>query len=415
MSDAIKDAERTILGAILIDNRAMSTAALTAHDFADPVHRAIFAAMHAIDERAQPIDLVTVRHELGGRIPAAEIAALVDGLPRIENVAPWAKLVRAASQNRQLREALTIAAEKADPDEQIAAALRAIESNDVRARDHTVPIYTAAKAAFDSFEQLAGAKGMIGRPTGFGQLDAILSGLNNGELIVVAGRPGMGKSALAVQMARGSSARCLIVSLEMSQKQIARRMISSAAQVNQRAIQFGLREHQWQALAKAAADVCGLPMWINTSANTVGGIRRAARTIPNLELIVVDYLQLMEGKGPNRQEAVASISRGLKQLAVDLQVPIIALSQLSRPADTRKDKRPQLTDLRESGAIEQDADVVILIYREEAHNPTDANKGRAEIIVAKQREGDTNTVRLNWDKTTTRFFEDQEPEQESML
>lgn len=426
----IVSTERALLGAILVSPTVLRVLDLQVSDFFSAANAVIYRAILDLEADEAPIDLVTVKNRLaasqslglaGG---VAGLAGLTDGVPSTESAGHWAKIVREASRRRRLDARLRAALDAADASDAIKQSEAAVSEwqADAGNLEATRPISEMVKDAFETLERLADTSkdGIAGLSTGFKALDAILCGLKPGELILLAARPAMGKTSLAMQMVRRSSARSLVISLEMSGGAIVRRLMATEAEVNQRAIPSGLRTSQWNSLAKSAVDLRSAPIWINERAHALRAIRRAARGVTGLELIVVDYLQLMESekaeRHSNRQEQVAAFSRGLKRLAQDLGVPIIALSQLSRPAD-RKDKRPQLTDLRESGALEQDADAVILIYREEVHNPTDANRGRAEIIVAKQREGDTGTVKVNWDKTTTRFFEDPEPEpeQESLL
>jgi len=400
-----EQAEKAILGAIIVNPALIRSCGVWASHFGSALNRDIFAAMTALEDANSPIDLVTLR-KASPRIPVEYLAGLVDGLPALDNIGSWVAIVKGDAELRRIKRGLEAAANADTPESQIAAASAVLDGG---AAPSLAPmrIGETVKAAFASFEAIATGGGMIGLPSGLASLDRIICGFRPGDFVVLAARPGVGKSALGMQIVQGSRARSLVVSLEMSRLALVRRMLASASGVNQRSIPFGLRESQWQSLAGAGTDAYSAPIWIDTAATTVSAVKRSARSIPGLQLIMVDYLQLMEGKAESRHAEVAGISRGLKRLAEDTGVVVLALSQLSRPAE-RKDKRPQLTDLRESGAIEQDADIVMLIYREEVNNPTDTNTGRAEIIVAKQREGDTGTVRLNFDKTITRFFEDQE-------
>lgn len=418
--------EKALLGAVMLHPECIHeaiAAGVARVDFALPHHALVWTTIVSLEEAGKAVSLPSVRRESG--TDPVFLSGLLDSvLFKVTHaeVRHIARAVADAGRRRRLGEALRKAAEADSPEAQLEAATAAVGAHaGPGAGLETRHVGDLAKASFASFEALAHTGAMIGLSTGFRDLDRILCGLRAGDLVLVAARPAMGKTSFALQLSRGSLARTLIVSLEMSGLALVRRLIAAEAQVNQRAIQYGLRKEQWDRLAQASTAVFGLPLWINERASTVGSIRSAAKRLEGLGLIVVDYLQLMEepSSRENRQQQVAAVSRGLKRLAQDLGVPIIALSQLSRPADQRKDKRPQLTDLRESGALEQDADVVMMIYREEVHNPTDHNAGRAEIIVAKQRDGDTGTVKLMWDKTTTRFFEEEPetytPTQESLL
>lgn len=410
--------ERSIVGAALIAPATLHAARLEPSDFDDPQLAAAWSGILEVEASGRAVDLVSLRRVRPG-LPVEWLAGLTDGLPRVSPavVGAWADDLRAVRASSRLAVALAKAGQAGSLGEQLKAAEEAVAAATRESANRSARhIGTLTRDVLAGFERLAEHGAASGLLTGFKGIDAILCGLRPGELIIIAGRPGMGKSSLASQVVTRSAARTLFVSLEMSGAAICRRMVASEAEVNQRAIQYGLRERQWHRLTAAFGAIHKMPIWIDESASTVGAIRSSARRLEKIELIVVDYLQLMEGdggRGANRQEQVAGISRGLKKLASELHVPIVALSQLSRPADQRKDKRPQLTDLRESGALEQDADVVLLIYREDAHNPTDDNRGKVDLIVAKQRDGDTGTVKLRWEKSYTRFDDEPtEPEAE---
>ncbi len=271
------------------------------------------------------------------------------------------------------------------------------------------------KESFRTIDQLSQSKDLVtGLPTGFVDLDEKTSGLQKGDLVIVAARPAMGKTSFCLNVAQNASLRAGetigLFSLEMSKEQLVLRMLCADARVDAHRLRTGkLQEKDWTRLAKAYADLSNSRIYIDDSAMvTPLEMRAKCRRLKaehGLGLIIVDYLQLVTGSGriENRQQEISSISRSLKGLAKELAVPVIALSQLSRAPEARTDKRPQLSDLRESGAIEQDADIVMFIYREEEYKQTDENRGIAEIIIGKQRNGPTGTVKLAFIKEFTRF------------
>ncbi len=423
------EAERTVLGAVLVDNAAFNSAAeiLTRDDFYRESHRRIFDAMAALAERSQPIDLVTLKDELNREAAleaaggAAYLGSLVDGIPRVTNVEQWSRIIKEKSVLRNLIHAGNRIVQSCYEGEDEAAALldraeKAIfDIAERRIRAGFVGIREIVKESFRTIDQLSQSKELVtGLPTGFVDLDEKTSGLQKGDLIILAARPAMGKTSLCLNVAQNASARSGetvgIFSLEMSKEQLVLRMLCSDGRIDSHRLRTGnLQEKDWARLAKAYADLSASKIFIDDSATlTPLEMRAKCRRLKaehGLGLIVVDYLQLVSGGGrvENRQQEISSISRSLKGLAKELSVPVIALSQLSRAPEARTDKRPQLSDLRESGAIEQDADIVMFIYREEEHKPTDENRGIAELIIGKQRNGPTGSIRLAFIKEFTRF------------
>jgi replicative DNA helicase len=284
-----------------------------------------------------------------------------------------------------------------------------------RIRQGFIGIREIVKESFRTIDQLSQSKDLLtGLPTGFQDLDARTSGLQKGDLIIVAARPAMGKTSLCLNVAQHASKKAGetvgVFSLEMSKEQLVLRMLCADARVDAHKLRTGnLQEKDWARLAKAYAELSNSRIFIDDSATlTPLEMRAKARRLKaehGLGLLIVDYLQLVSasGRAENRQQEIASVSRSLKGLAKELSIPVVALSQLSRAPEARTEKRPQLSDLRESGALEQDADVVMFIYREEEYKPTDENRGIAEIIIGKQRNGPTGTVKLAFIKEFTRF------------
>ena len=423
------EAERTVLGSVLVDNAAFNSAAevLTRDDFYREAHRRIFDAMAALSERSQSIDLVTLKEELGRASAleaaggAAYLASLVDGLPRIVNVDQWSRIIKEKAVLRNLIHASNRIVQSCYAAEDDASVIldRAEKSifdiAERRIRQGFVAIKEIVKGSFRTIDQLSQSKDVVtGLPTGFVDLDEKTSGLQKGDLIIVAARPAMGKTSLCLNIAQNASQRTGetvgVLSLEMSKEQLVLRMLCADARVDAHRLRTGnLGEKDWARLAKAYADLSASKIFIDDSATlTPLEMRAKCRRLKaehGLGLVIVDYLQLVTGAGriENRQQEIASISRSLKGLAKELECPVMALSQLSRAPEARTEKRPQLSDLRESGAIEQDADVVMFIYREEEYKATDENRGIAEIIIGKQRNGPTGTVRLAFIKEFTRF------------
>src|SRR5688500_15013125 len=383
--------------------------------------------MSALAERSQPIDLVTLKDELikgsalegvGG---AAYLAALLDGVPRITNVEHWSRIIKEKAVLRNLIHASTRIVQECyeaedDPALLLDRAEKAIfDIAEHRIRQGFVGIREIVKESFRTIDQLSQSKELVtGIPTGFVDLDEKTSGLQKGDLIIVAARPAMDKTSFCLNVAQYASLKTGetvgIFSLEMAKEQLVLRMLCSDARVDSHRLRTGnLQEKDWARLAKAYADLSASHIFIDDSSTlTPLEMRAKCRRLKaehGLGMVVVDYLQLMSGAGrtENRQQEIAAISRSLKGLAKELSVPVVALSQLSRAPETRTEKRPQLSDLRESGGLEQDADIVMFIFREEEYKASDENRGIAEIIIGKQRNGPTGTVRLAFIKEFTRF------------
>ncbi len=422
------EAERSILGAILLDNQVCNQAIelLRRDDFFLDSHRRIFDKMIALTERIMPIDLITLSDELrragefeqiGG---ATYIASLIDGVPRTDTIEPYAKLVKSKSMLRKLitasNQVIALAFEEEDEADMIVdkAEQMIFQIAEDRARQGFQYVGDVAHRRLEQIEQMAGRPEMItGVPTGFTDFDRMTSGLQRQELIVIAARPSMGKTALALNMAQYASKNANVVgifSLEMSAPQLVSRLLCSEARVDAHRLRTGyLNREEWARLADGLRRLCETKVFIDDTPGVgVLEMRAKSRRLKaehGLDLLIIDYLQLMAGRGriESRQQEVSQISRDLKILAKELDVPVIALSQLSRAPEQRSEHKPQLSDLRESGAIERDSDVVCFIYREELYNPTDENQGKAELIVGKQRNGPTGSIELAFLKEFTRF------------
>jgi replicative DNA helicase len=424
------EAERSVLGAILIENTAINRAQeiLRQEDFYREPHRKIFKVMADLSERTTAIDPVTVKEELSraGDLEAvggpAYIASLVDGVPRSANVEYYARIVKEKSMLRNLIEAggriVSTAYEASqDPDDILDQSERLIfQIAQDRLREGFVSMRTIADQSLKAIERLAESRELItGLPTGYRQLDEYTSGLQPADLIVLAARPGMGKTSFALNVAQHAGlpggGRVGIFSLEMTREQLFLRMLTGLARVDSHRLRTGrLTKEDWKQLTKAFGELAAGNIFIDDSAGiSVLEMRAKSRRLKlerGLDLVVVDYMQLIRSRSrfENRQQEMSEISRSLKELAKELNVPVIAVSQLSRAPEQRGEKgRPQLSDLRESGAIEQDADVVLLLYREEMYKPTEENRGIAKVIIAKQRNGPTAEFDMAFIREYTRF------------
>jgi len=428
------EAEKSVLGAILIHNEAFNHAAelIDSRDFFRDAHRRIFDKMVALSERNDAIDLITLKDELqrAGELEEvggpAYIASLADGVPRSANVEHYARIVKEKATlrsvihaaNRILADAYTA---EEDADLILDGAEKAIfEIAEDKIREGFTPLRDLVQSSFATIEKLQQHKGLVtGVPTGFVDLDEMTSGLQPSDLVLVAARPSMGKTSFVLNIAQhiGTQTEMTVgfFSLEMSKEQLFMRMLTSEARIDAHRFRSGyLNEKDYGRLSHALGTLAEARVFIDDTASIgVLEMRAKARRLQaehGLHLLVIDYIQLMQGRGrfESRQQEIASISRSLKGLAKELKIPIVALSQLSRASETRSDHRPQLSDLRESGALEQDADVVMFIFREEQYRTDDGQpnteaEGTAEIIIGKQRNGPVGTVKLAFIKEHTRF------------
>jgi replicative DNA helicase len=425
------EAESSVLGGILLENEAVNQVLelLRPEDFYRESHRKVFRAIVELSDRSEPVDLITLsdclknRGELEAVGGTAYLASLADFVPTAANISHYARIVREKSILRSLITTATEIAtrgyeEQGNVDEFLDSAEKVIfDISEKKIKASFVAVGDMIKDTLKTVEKLYERKEMVtGVPTGYDDLDKLTAGLQPSELIIVAGRPGMGKTSFALNIAANAAftgAGVAVFSLEMAKEQLVLRMLCSEARVNSSKVRSGyLGERDFPQLAKAAGRLHEAPIYIDdTPAISVLELRAKARRLvrdrsKKIGLIVVDYLQLMRGMGTasNREQEISEISRSLKALAKELSVPVIALSQLNRRVEDRGDRRPMMSDLRESGAIEQDSDVIIFIYRDEVYNKSDeSKKGLAEIIVAKQRNGPIDTVTLTFLNEFTRF------------
>lgn len=432
------EAEQSVLGSMLLDKEAVAVAVdgLKPEDFYLDAHKEIFEAMVDIFDRGEPVDLVTVVEELRQRTTldavggVSYITDLSMTVPSTANIKYYVAIVEEKSILRRLISACNeIIKESYEAKEDIDIIVDHAEKKifQVSQRNTTSdfePIKDILLDTYTKIEELSKNKGkIIGIPTGFVDLDQKTSGLHPSDFILVAARPSMGKTSFVLNVAQHAALRAdvptAIFSLEMSKDQLVQRMLSSESNVELQKIRTGeLTEEEWIRLVEAAGPLSQAPIYIDdTPGISVMEMRSKARRLKmekGLGLIVIDYLQLMTGRGraENRQQEISEISRSLKALARELSVPVIALSQLSRAPEARTDHRPMLSDLRDSGAIEQDADVVMFLYRDEYYNPDTEKKNIAEVIIAKQRNGPTGTIELVWLGQFTKFVNYEKTRQE---
>jgi replicative DNA helicase len=430
------DAERAVIGAMLVSETAVAAVAerLAAEDFYSEVHRIIYGAMIRLYSRGEPIDQLTLTNELrsvneferiGGR---PYVFQIVESVPTAANAGRYADIVRGKALLRAIIDVGSRITEDAfrEP-EDVSEALDSAEQlvygvSNRTLREHLAPVSELAPGALEMIQRLYEQEGEVtGVETGFEDLDRLTTGFHKSDLIILAARPAMGKTALslnAIWHAAGERKMPVaIFSLEMSKEQLVQRLISQTTRIPAQALRSGnVRAEDWPKLVRGVAEVSRAPIWIDDTAGvTLMEIRAKVRRLASqlnvagempLSLVVVDYLQLMVGQGnraENRQQEIAEISRGLKVLARDLDVPVLAIAQLSRAVEARHDKRPLLSDLRDSGAIEQDADMVMFLYRDEYYNSDSDDKGIAEVIVGKHRNGPTGKVQLAWMEQYTKF------------
>jgi replicative DNA helicase len=424
------EAEQSVLGGILIENEAINRVMeiLDPDDFYRDAHRKIFNALINLSERDEPADLITLTNELrkidqldsiGG---ASYLASLIDSVPTAANIEYYAKIVKEKSILRKLiqtsTEIITQSYEdRGDIEVFLDEAERAIfDISEKRVRPSFFSIRDVVKESFKTIERLFQKKELVtGVPSGFKELDRMTAGFQPSDLIIIAGRPSMGKTAFCLNVAQYAAVEnkipVAVFSLEMSKEQLVIRMLCSEAHVEGTRLRTGfLNESDWPKLTIAAGNLSEAPIYIDDSAAlSVLELRAKARRLKSergLGMLIIDYLQLMKGRArvESRQQEISEISRSLKALAKELNIPVIAVSQLSRKTEERTGNRPQLSDLRESGAIEQDADLILFIYRDEVYNRAEdnPNRGKAEVIIGKQRNGPIGKIEMAFlDKFTT--------------
>ncbi len=425
------EAERSVLGAILLDDKAIHTAieTLRKEDFYLESHRRIFDKMYTLTAEGTAIDLITLKNELqrsdelesaGG---PAYLAALTDGMPRAVNIEHYANIVKEkATLRRLIQISNEIMARSYQSEESAQDILTDIEKSvfEIASRQFLTgfaPIEPLVSAVYKHIEEVANRKTLVtGVETGFSELDKMTAGLHPSDLIIVAARPGLGKTSLCLNIAQNVALKKRqsvgIFSLEMSKEQLVKRLLCSEAEIDSHKVNTGfLNKEDWSKLGRAAAALSQAKIFIDDTAGmSIAEMRSKARRLSlehGLDLVIVDYLQLMSGTNQryeNRTQEISQISRGLKALAKEINVPVVAISQLNRAIESRRgEHRPQLSDLRESGSIEQDADVVLFIYREDMTDPSAENSGVAEIIIGKQRNGPTGSFQLAFMKQFTKF------------
>jgi replicative DNA helicase len=424
------EAEQAVLGAVIFDNEALPAILelrIEPEDFYKEAHRRVYRAILDLYDKNEPVDIVTLADHLRrtGDIDAIGglpyLSLLADSVPTSANIRHHARIVSEKALLRSLiRTATNITSkvyeEGGEADDLVDYAESAIfDISDQRTKTSFAPMKAVIKDTFKMIEQLYDKKEAItGVSTGFKDLDEMTSGFQPGDLIIIGGRPGMGKTAFALNIAQHTAINLrmpvAVFSLEMSKEQLAMRMLCAESMVNSGNVRKGfIGKEDWPRLTNAAGRLADAPIFIDDSSGiSVLEIRAKARRLKKehggLSMVVVDYLQLMRSRGKfeRREQEISDISRSLKGLAKELKVPVVALSQLNRSVESRQEKIPSLADLRESGAIEQDADVIIFLYRAEIYSKT-AQKGLAEIHVAKQRSGPTGMIKLSFRAECTRF------------
>lgn len=424
-----KEAELSVIGSVLTDSEGVAASAeiIKADDFYYAANREIYKTVMELFNENIPVDIVTVsdrlkQHDkLDGIGGIGYLSAAVTGVHTTGNVEYYAKIIKEKAVLRRLISASNLISEMAyNEDGSIEKILESSEQavfdvSSVKESNDIAPIQDILMTAYQDMVENSINKGTItGVPTGFTELNKRTGGFHGGELIIIAGRPGMGKSSFAVNIAEYASINehipVAIFNLEMSKTMIVNRILCSQALVDSHKVRVGdFDSEDWQQIGTVVDKVAMAPLFIDDTASiTVSEIRAKCRRLKqtkNLGMVVIDYLQLMQsgGRSESRQQEIAEISRSLKVLAKELDVPVIALSQLSRTSESRSDKRPMLADLRESGAIEQDADMVMFLYRDEYYNPDTEDKNIAECIIAKHRSGSTGPFKLGWRGQYTKF------------
>ncbi|MDN4527123.1 replicative DNA helicase [Fictibacillus fluitans] len=424
------EAEQAVLGAIFLEPEALVTASeiLIPEDFYRASHQRIYQVMLDLSEKGEPVDLVTATAALADRKLLDEIGGvsylsdLASSTPTAANIDYYSQIVEEKSLLRRLiRAATEIAANGYAREEEVEAVLNEAEKTILEVSNRKnggafISIKDVLVAAYDNIEQLHNRKGDVtGIPTGFNDLDRMTAGFQRNDLIIVAARPSVGKTAFALNIAQNVATKTeenvAIFSLEMGAEQLVMRMLCAEGNIDAQRLRTGsLLPEDWQKLTMAMGSLSAAGIYIDdTPGVRIGDIRSKCRRLKQekgLGMILIDYLQLIQGNGragENRQQEVSEISRSLKALARELQVPVIALSQLSRGVESRQDKRPMMSDIRESGSIEQDADIVAFLYRDDYYDKESESKNIIEIIIAKQRNGPTGTVELAFVKEYNKF------------
>jgi len=423
------EAEMAVLGSMMIDEEAINHAIeiIDENCFYKTAHKEIFDCIVQLFGRNKAVDLITLSEELKKNQKLDQIGGvsyltmLANAVPTAANVLHYSRIVKEKSILRALiNHATQIVAESFDSDTNVDEVLDKAERlifeiSDRRIEGSFIPIKDVIRSSIETIDRLYQQKAHVtGVPTGFIDFDIKTAGLQNSDLIIIAGRPSMGKSAFAISMAEYMGVEdnypVAFFSLEMSKEQLVQRLLCSHAHIDAHKVRTGhLSSSDWPKLTAAAGKLSEAPIFIDdTPAISIMELRAKARRLKahhDIKIMFLDYMQLMRGaaRSENRQQEISEISRSLKALARELNIPVVAISQLSRAVESRSDHRPQLSDLRESGAIEQDADVVVLLLREEYYNPTPDNKGLAEIIVAKQRNGPTGSMKLSFIREFARF------------
>lgn len=436
------DAEESVIGGLLFSGRAMTLVAdiINSDDFYDAKHEAIYAAIVDLDQRSKPIDLITVAEQMRQSGTMAKLAAsgseaylaeLLNKIGTVENIAHHARIIREKGTARRLILAASSIQERGyseeiDVDGYLDQAQQAVfEIANRSNRQSYEPVRRVLHNAIKALEQRFSRKQAVtGVATDYVKFDDMTAGFQPGDLVIIAARPSMGKTAFVMNCAQNAALNhgipTLVFSLEMSKESLIERVLCSEARVESQKLRSGMLEtRDWIGITKAAGRIAEAPMWIDDGGSpSLMEIRTKCRRwrsdssifpqgLDQLGLVVIDYLQLMhgspQGRDQSREREISEISRGLKALAKELKVPVLALSQLNRSVEARADKRPMASDLRESGAIEQDADVICFIYRDEYYNKESPDKGVAEIIIGKQRNGPTGTARLAFLNQYTRF------------
>ncbi len=425
-------AEQCVLGGMLLSKDAIADVVevIRGHDFYRPAHELIYEAALDLYGRGEPADAVTVAAELTkrgeiGRIGGAPyLHTLISSVPTAANAGYYARIVRERAILRRLVEAGTkivqmgYAVDGGDVDDIVDSAQAEVYAvTERRTSEDYAPLAALMEGTLDEIEAIQAHDGrMVGVPTGFADLDQLTNGLHPGQMIVVAARPAVGKSTLGLDVARSAAIKhqltTVIFSLEMGRNEITMRLLSAEARVALHHMRSGtMSDDDWAKLARKMGEVSDAPLFIDDSPNmSMMEIRAKARRLKqrhNLKLVIIDYLQLMQsGKRiESRQQEVSEFSRALKLLAKELEVPVIAISQLNRGPEQRTDKKPQMSDLRESGSIEQDADMVILLHREELYERESPRAGEADFIVAKHRNGPTATITVAFQGHYSRFVD----------